>query len=867
MTFRWTGTVHRRILPNGLTVLVQRDDSAPVAGVVTHLKAGFFDEPDRWAGISHVLEHMYFKGTGRRAPGEIARETKAAGGYLNAYTSYDQTVYYVVLPAGKLETALDIQADALQHSVIDAGELAREIQVIIQEASRKLDTPSAVTWETLHEVMYDRHRIRRWRIGLPEALAGFTRDDVYGYYASRYVPSRAIVAVVGDVDPERVMGMVDRAYGAWPDRNVAPDQGPEEPPRREVRFRTLRGDVTHGHLALGWRAVPPLHPDAPALDLAAAVMSLGRGSWLYRSLRQTGLATSASAYYYAPTELGYFAAGAEFEPRNLAAVAGELAGAARRMVDQGPGEADLERARAVLLTRWARRLEPADGRGTALTGAEALKHVSYLDQEYDALASVSAGQVREAARRYLDPEALSAVAFLPEGEGEDLGREQLLAQRPAPAAPVPLEPARYAAPGAGRRSERARVAHLSLPGADILVRRKTGVPSVTVGTYLPRSSGEPPELAGISSLGLRSSVRGAGGADGPALAFALERLGGSLSTSSASDWVGLATAVLPEHLAEAASLLRLVLLEPDLRDVDLVTERGLMVEEALQLADDMFRYPFQLAFRSAFGDVGYGLPVGGLPETLREISPARAREYHRGVLERVRPVVIAVGDVDPQAALDSLGQVFGGLSYRHAMSSRTRQDWAVSPGHPASRVIERQKNQSAVAMTFPGPTRGEPERHAAEVWSAVAGGLGGRLFESLRSRRSLAYTVVAASWQRARAGALVTYIATAPEREAEARDAMLEELAVFTREPVSDTELRQAASYLAGQTEINQQTASALIAEILEAWVLGGGLEDLEDPAGPYRRVSAEDVLQVARACLRPGIRAEGVVRGGKGEK
>ena len=117
----WTAGVRREVLPNGLTLLVQPDHSAPAVAVVTHVKAGFFDEPDRWTGISHVLEHMFFKGTARRGVGAIARETKSAGGYLNASTTYDHTSYFTVLPASGLEAALDIQSDALRNSVLDAG--------------------------------------------------------------------------------------------------------------------------------------------------------------------------------------------------------------------------------------------------------------------------------------------------------------------------------------------------------------------------------------------------------------------------------------------------------------------------------------------------------------------------------------------------------------------------------------------------------------------------------------------------------------------------------------------------------------------------------------------------------------------------
>src|SRR3954468_10795030 len=214
----WTEGVRREILPNGLTLLIQPDHSAPVVAVVTHVKAGFFDEPDQWIGISHVLEHMFFKGTSRRGVGAIARETKAAGGYLNAGTGYDHTSYFTVLPASGLDAALDIQSDALRNSVIDPGELARELQVIIQEAKRKRDTPGAVAQETLHEVMFDRHRIRRWRIGHEDHLAQLTRDDLWAYYSSRYVPERTIVAITGDVNVEEALEMARARYANWAPR-------------------------------------------------------------------------------------------------------------------------------------------------------------------------------------------------------------------------------------------------------------------------------------------------------------------------------------------------------------------------------------------------------------------------------------------------------------------------------------------------------------------------------------------------------------------------------------------------------------------------------------------------------------------------
>jgi zinc protease len=388
--------------------------------VVTHVKAGFFDEPDRWIGISHVLEHMFFKGTPSRGVGQIAKETKAAGGYLNASTTYDHTSYFAVLPADRLHDAVAIQADALMHSLIDGDELARELQVIIQEARRKLDHPGAVTHETLHEVMYDRHRIRRWRIGYEQDLAKFTREDLVGYYRSRYVPARTIVAIVGDVDEEEALALGRSTYAGWASAEGAVDPSPAEPPRREVRVRTLRGDVTQSELAIGWRGVAALDPQAVPLDLAAAVLGSGRGSWLYQSLRESGIATSVSAHHYSPTELGVFSVGADCDADRVETVVDRIAEATARLVLRGPDNDELERARTLLLARWSGGMEEMDGRAAALAGAEALGDYRLLDREFAALASTTAAQVVEAASRCLDPEAVSAVVYHPANRGSEL---------------------------------------------------------------------------------------------------------------------------------------------------------------------------------------------------------------------------------------------------------------------------------------------------------------------------------------------------------------------------------------------------------------------------------------------------------------
>ena len=506
-----------------------------------------------------------------------------------------------------------------------------------------------------------------------------------------------------------------------------------------------------------------------------------------------------------------------------------------------------------------------DGRASALAEAEAMRDVVLLDEEFARLSAVSSSEVRAAAARYLRADAVGAVVYLPEGRGADLDAASLAAAFAPPATPRAaggtMPPLRVP-PVNGRPAGRTEsgVLHVPLDGVDLLVRRKSGVPAVTLGAYVARTEPEAATEAGIGALALRSAIRGAGEFDAETLALAFERLGGSLGASAATDWVGLGTSVMTEQLAPAASLLRLALEQPRFDDAELTLERDLMIEEARQVADDTFRFPFQLAFRGAFGDRGYGLPTTGLEETLATLTPARTAAWHRAQVLGRRLTVVAVGELDPERAADELAAIFrdwqGG-----AVAPPMPERWQPA-GAPVERIVELGKAQSAFAMLFPGPARRDAARHAAEVWAAVASGLGGRLFDALRERRSLAYTVLAFSWQRGRAGALGTYIATSPEREGEARQAMLDELERFATEPVSEAELRGAIGYLAGQAVVQRQSAGHVAAEVLEDWMIGGGLAELDDPAAPFRRVSAEDVWRVGRESLRPEQRAEGVVRG-----
>ncbi len=860
-------SIHRTVLPNGLTVLVQEDRSAPVVAIVTHVKAGYFDETDEENGLSHALEHMYFKGTERRGVGDIAKETKASGGYLNAQTIYDTTAYYTVLPSSGFANGLEIQADAYANSVIDAGELAKEMEVIIQEAKRKSDNPSAVATETLFELLHDAHRMRRWRIGREPGLRAFTRDMMKGFYRNFYRPGNTILSISGDIDQLDALRRATELYGDLKSGDPVRHPGPSEPKHDDFRYRELAGDIAQSQLVIGWRTPGTLDPDTAVLDLAASVLATGRASRLYRAVREKKLASSITAYNYTPTELGVFVVHAETEPENTAE-------AARVIWDQlhqlrvGAIEGDeLTRVRRIFEARWVRRLETAEGRANYLAEWEALGAWRLGDEYFKRYMSASADDLQRVVRKYLSEERAAALVYRPEntpvvaqgaadmkrilGEG---GSERLPA--------IPRRAANIAPETDAAETDREEAGVSVFRTAEkvpVLVRRKPGTPMASIGVHIVGGAvEEEPEHAGLTLLTARTMLKATTTRSAAQIAEDAEMLGGTIFASAGSDSFGWSLSVPTPRLAEALELLGDVILRPTIPDDAFETERTVALSNVAMLRDDMYRYPMRLASSVAFARHPYGTPAMGTEESLRAISAEQAREWHKSQVLESAAVIGIVADMDAKEVADIVARQLGALELRKAPK-------VGKPRWPKSVKIaaeSRDKAQTAIALAFPAPARDDEARFAAHLIATVASGLGGRFFEELRDRQSLAYTVQAAVSEKRLAGMFLSYIATSPEKEGVARAGLLAEFAKLRDELVSDDEMARAKEYAVGSHAISQESGGALLGEMLDAWMFGEGLHELLEYDTRIRAVTAEQMRDVARQYFDPERRVEGIVRG-----
>ena len=301
-----TARIHR--LANGLTIILQEDRSAPVASLQAWVGTGSIHE-ERWlgAGLSHLLEHMLFKGTPTRTTSAIAQAVQDEGGYINAYTSFDRTVYWIDVPRAGVLTALEVLADATLNSTLPADEFVKEQEVIRREFAMVMDDPDRVASQQLFATAFRAHPYRHPVIGYLDVFDQLTREDVLAYYRARYAPNNMWFVIVGDVDGEAVCAQLEAFFEAHPQRALPSLYIPAEPPQLGQRTAQRDFPTELSRLAGAWHTPAITNPDVPALDVLATALGEGRSSRLYKRVREgSRLAHCVAAYSYIPAQPGLF---------------------------------------------------------------------------------------------------------------------------------------------------------------------------------------------------------------------------------------------------------------------------------------------------------------------------------------------------------------------------------------------------------------------------------------------------------------------------------------------------------------------------------------------------------------------------------
>jgi zinc protease len=825
-------------LENGLQIILREDHSAPVVSAQAWCRAGSIDE-GAWlgAGLSHVLEHMLFKGTSTRAGAEIDQAVQAAGGYMNAYTSFDRTVYYISAPNTGAKVAVDILCDIMQHATLPADELVKELDVIRREMDMGNDDPGRRSSRRLFEVAYMRSPYRFPIIGLPDIFNRLTREQIAGYYAEKYAPNNCFYVVVGDFSSDDVIGQIKAAYADNRARPMPAHVLPPEPRPTSAREVVEESSVELGHFHMAWHMPDAHHADTPALDVLSTLLGSGRSSRLYQAVREkAGLAHSVSAWIYTPGQTGLFGLSGVCDGDKFAAARDAMLAEVERVKTERVSSAELAKAVKQFTAGTLATRKTMEGQAQDLGGNWMLTHdLNFSERYLAAVRRLTPEDLRRAANDYLTDTGRTTYALLPNGT--------------APKSVTAVE-----------TSTDLPVQKFELSnGLRLLVKEDHRLPFVEF--RLAFNGGllaETTRNTGITSLLSRMLVKGTPTRSAEQIATEIESLGGSLEPYGGNHSFGLSAEVMRDDFEAGLQLFTDVLLRPTFPAEPFERERQVQLAGIRGQRDQLLQCAFKAMRRGLFGENGYGLDSMGTEEVIRRLSPNDLQSYHRQLVVPNNGVLAVFGDVHAEAVRGALevalanwqrGQLFGALN--------------AQPVRRESRFDEaRDKEQAVVALGFPGSTFDATDRCALELIQEACSDMGSRLFLRIRDELGLAYYVSATNFLGRTPGFFAFYCGTAPDKADLVEAELRAQAAALARDGLTPEELTRAKAKIIGQRKIARQDLGgfALSTALDELYGLGYRHSQTEDQR--YEAVTLEEVRAVAGKYLRAEAAVVSIIRG-----
>ncbi|WP_295543765.1 pitrilysin family protein [uncultured Thiohalocapsa sp.] len=426
--------VYERVLDNGLKVLVKPDRRAPIVTSQVWYKVGSSYEPGGITGVSHVLEHMMFKGTENLEPGEFSQIIAENGGDENAFTGTDYTAYFQTLAADRLPVSFELEAERMRRLTLPEEEFLKELEVVKEERRlRTDDDPQSLTYEQFQAVAYQASPYRNPIIGWPSDLEAMQVDDLRAWYRKWYAPNNATVVVVGDVDPETVFALAEQHFGPLEAEPVAAPKPRAEPEQRGERRLVVQAPAKEPYLIMGYK-VPVLANaeegwEPYALEMLASVLDGGASARFSRELvRGERIAASAGAGYNAFTRLpGLFRlSGVPASGRSVDDLEAALLAQLERVRTELVAEDELERIRTQLIAGKVYERDSIFYQAMQLGQLETVGlGWELVDSYVDALSAVTPEQIRSVARDYLVPEVRTVARLEPQPlDGADGGQRR-----------------------------------------------------------------------------------------------------------------------------------------------------------------------------------------------------------------------------------------------------------------------------------------------------------------------------------------------------------------------------------------------------------------------------------------------------------
>jgi zinc protease len=855
-----TAGIKEAVLPNGLKVLTKEVRNAPVVSFSVWYKVGSRNEHTGITGVSHLLEHLLFKGTKKYGLGEISRTLFVNGASFNASTYYDWTNYYETIASDRLELAMQIESDRMVNSRIDKADLDSEMSVVRSELEGRENNPGTLLWQGVVATAFEAHPYQWPVIGWRSDVENVARDAIHNYYKSYYGPNNATVVIVGDFDTEQALGMVRRYFGKVKPIPAPPQIYTQESRQRGERRVTVRRGGSLPMAMVAYRAPAANSPDFYALDVLAMVLGEGRTSRLYQNLVEKQIATGTDAGAPSLRDPFLFYVSATARP---GVTADKLEDALQEELDRlksAPiSDEELARAKSRIEADFVFRNNSVTSQANQIGYWAMIDDWKYLSTYLDRVRALTPAEIQKVAQKYLLPETRTVGHFIPTSEGGPGGpppREaSARVEKPKRGdRPVPLpKPSRVSA--APRNVTRFKLEN----GVSVVVQENPSNPTFSLRGSLPAGTMlEPAEKPGLAGITASMLTRGTEKRSALEFAGALESVGASLNASADSLASSISGQAQSKDFDRLMDLLAEMLRQPAFPAADLERLKGQVLAGLQQAKDD----PDSLAsraFERAIYREGNPLRPGTLEEDESGVQSITREDVYNFYRRHYGPdgmILVVVGDVKADRVRSALQSRLGSWPRNPESKMAAMPDILLQEKAVRQVVQVPDKSETSILWGHAGGLkRSDPDFYATQILNLILGGggaLNSRLGNVIRDEQGLAYSVFSFYDSNLYPGPFQVSLGTNPANAEKAIRSLEAEIQRIRDQGVTQRELDEAVAYQTGRFPLRLETNSGL-AEVL--WVMefyNLGPDYIDRYGDYYRAVTLAQVTEAARKHLHP---------------
>ena len=813
--------IERFTLSNGLTVLLKEEHADKITSAQVWVKTGSIYEGSLLgSGVSHFLEHMLFKGTEKRSGEKLTREIHAAGANINAYTTFDRTVYYIDTPSEKTGLAIDILADVVLCSVLPVKEVAKEREVILREIDMGNDDPDRQVSHVLFRNVFREHPYRYPIIGHRELFEAISREDLLTYYQARYVPNNMTLVVVGDFHSSELRDEIEKKFGGHSRKRLAIPYVPDEPLQLSIREDHLEGEVNVCRGNIAFRIPGLTHIDTPGCDIMAAILGSGYSSILWQKLRdKRKIVHYIDVSCWNPGKVGFLCINYVCDPDKQNSAQRAILDELTRLENEGIRSEQIDKAVRQAVVGEVSISKTVSGQASRLGTAEVVVgDLGYMRNYIKKIHDLGTEKINGLIKTYFKKDCMTTVSLSAVGS---------------------IQPSEFAIIKSKGTSD---FETLTLNnGAKIIFQQDNKLPKLHIKVVsLGGAIYEKKSQRGITSLLSTLLTRDTLNRNAEEVAEIIEKVGGTFNEFIGDNTFGLSMEVMTQDYKLALELLDEALHEPDFKINTFNTERAAQIAMIKEENDEIVYYGLRKLRELFYCDHPFKNDSSGAEETLGNLSVNEIKDHYNRLIRGRNIVASIVGDFDPEKVIPEFKSLFN--KFPDMNFNKVKKSFS-GPLKPGFYELTLPREQAVIFQAYQGVGVLSTEIYVSKILDELFSNMSGRLFERVREKRSLAYFVGAQCITGIDHGMFYLYAGTHPSRCSDVIDEFNQEIYRVKTGGVKVDELRRAQTRLKAQKRMGMQTIGARATMVALKTIYGQQINDWKYFDEHIQAVTLDDLV------------------------